>query len=70
MKIVILDGYTVSQDDLSWSVLDEFAEVEVYDRTSAEDVVQRCKDAEMVLTNKVVLAHCIGRAQYPRAPAH
>ena len=55
MKIVILDGYTVSQDDLSWSVLDEFAEVEVYDRTSAEDVVKRCKDAEMVLTNKVVL---------------
>lgn len=55
MKIVILDGYTVTQDDLSWSVLDEFAEVEVYDRTSAEDVVKRCKDAEMVLTNKVVL---------------
>ena len=55
MKIVILDGYTVSQDDLSWSVLDEFAEVEVYDRTLAEDVVKRCKGAEMVLTNKVVL---------------
>lgn len=55
MKIVILDGYTVCQDDLSWSVLDEFAEVEVYDRTSAEDVVKRCKGAEMVLTNKVVL---------------
>lgn len=55
MKIVILDGYTVTQDDLSWSVLDEFAEVEVYDRTSAEDVVKRCKGAEMVLTNKVVL---------------
>ena len=55
MKIVILDGYTVSQGDLSWSMLDELAEVEVYDRTSAEDVVKRCKDAEMVLTNKVVL---------------
>lgn len=55
MKIVILDGYTVSQSDLSWSMLDELAEVEVYDRTSAEDVVKRCKDAEMVLTNKVVL---------------
>ena len=55
MKIVILDGNTVSQGDLSWSMLDELAEVEVYDRTSAEDVVKRCKDAEMVLTNKVVL---------------
>lgn len=55
MKIVILDGNTVSQGDLSWSILDELAEIEVYDRTLAEDVVKRCKDAEMVLTNKVVL---------------
>lgn len=55
MKIVILDGYTVAQDDLSWGLLEELAEVEAYDRTLPVDVVQRCKGAEMVLTNKVVL---------------
>lgn len=55
MKIVILDGYTVSQDDLSWNLLDELADVEVYDRTDEDDIISRCKGAEIVLTNKVVL---------------
>ncbi len=55
MKIVILDGYTVTQNDLNWSELEKLADVEVYDRTAPEDVVTRCKGAEMVLTNKVVL---------------
>ena len=55
MKIVILDGYTVTQNDLNWNALEDIAEVEVYERTSSEEVVTRCKGAEMVLTNKVVL---------------
>lgn len=55
MKIVVLDGFTVAQSDLSWDVLRDIAEVEVYERTSPEEVVERCLDAEMVLTNKVVL---------------
>ena len=55
MKIVVLDGFTVAQTDLTWSQLDALADVEVYERTSPEDVVERCRGAEMVLTNKVVL---------------
>lgn len=55
MKIVILDGFTVNPGDLSWSALESLAEVEVYDRTSEDQIVQRCKGAEIVLTNKVVL---------------
>lgn len=55
MKIVVLDGFTVAQSYLSWEVLRDIAEVEVYERTSPEEVVERCLDAEMVLTNKVVL---------------
>jgi len=55
MKIVILDGYTVSQNDLGWDSLEGLADLEVYDRTSEEDIIPRCKGAEMVLTNKVVL---------------
>lgn len=55
MKIVVLDGFTVARNDLSWAVLEKFADVEVYDRTPADEVVERCKGAEMVLTNKVVL---------------
>lgn len=55
MKIVILDGYTVNPGDLSWAALEELADIDVYDRTSEEEIVPRCKGAEMVLTNKVVL---------------
>lgn len=55
MKIVILDAYTVDQGELSWDGLREMGDVEVYERTSPEEVVTRCKGAEIVLTNKVVL---------------
>lgn len=55
MKIVILDAYTVDQGELSWKGLKELADVEIYERTAPEEVVARCKGAEMVLTNKVVL---------------
>lgn len=55
MKIVILDGYTVNPGDLSWQSLEEYADVVVYERTREEEVVERCKGAEIVLTNKVVL---------------
>ncbi|MCR5313767.1 MAG: D-2-hydroxyacid dehydrogenase [Bacteroidaceae bacterium] len=55
MKIVILDGYTVTQNDLDWSELEKIADIEVYERTAPDEIVQRCKGAEMVLTNKVVL---------------
>lgn len=55
MKIVILDSYTVDQGELTWDGLSELAEVEAYERTSPDEVITRCKGAEMVLTNKVVL---------------
>lgn len=55
MKIVILDGYTTNPGDYSWKELNSFGEVEIYDRTSRDEVIARAKDADMVLTNKVVL---------------
>ena len=55
MKIVILDAYSVNPGDLSWDSLKKIADVDVYERTSPDDVVSRCRGAEIVLTNKVVL---------------
>lgn len=52
MNIVVLDGYTLNPDDLSWESLESFGDCSIYDRTPAEVVVKRCREAELVLTNK------------------
>ena len=55
MKIVILDGYTANPGDLSWGSLKEMGEVTVYERTRREEIAGRTADADIVLTNKVVM---------------
>ena len=52
MKIIITDGYTLNPGDLSWQPLDAFGEVVYYDRTSPDEVKQRCSEANIILTNK------------------
>ena len=54
MKIVILDANTVNPGDLTWKPLEKIGELTIYPRTAANLVVERCKDADVVLTNKVV----------------
>lgn len=53
MKIAILDGHTVTQIGLTWDALMEIADVTIYDETPVDKIIERCKDMEMVLTNKV-----------------
>ena len=55
MKIVVLDGYGANPGDLSWETLEALGDVEVYPRTAPEDVIDRCFNAEIILTNKVVI---------------
>lgn len=52
MKIVNLDGYTENPGDLSWDGIKQFGEYIVYDRTAPEEVVDRAKDADILLINK------------------
>lgn len=54
-KIVVLDSYTLTGEDLTWEELKKIADVTVYDRTKPEDMVARCTGADMVLTNKVII---------------
>lgn len=62
MKIVILDGYGANPGDLSWERLRAVGELAVYERTTAAETVARAADAEIVLTNKVILGrHEIAR---------
>ncbi len=54
-KIVVLDGQTLNPGDLSWNGIEELGSCQVYDRTPPEQVVERARDAEIVLTNKTIL---------------
>jgi glycerate dehydrogenase len=52
MQIVITDGYTLNPGDLSWEALHQLGEVKYYDRTSPQEMIQRCKEAHVIVTNK------------------
>jgi len=55
MKIVILDSHMLNPEGRSWGRLEALGDCTIYDRTPSEETVPRAKDAEIVLTNKVVL---------------
>ena len=65
MKIVELDGYAANPGDLSWEPLQELGELTVYDRTPASLVVERAKDADIILINKVLITDEV-LSQLPR----
>lgn len=65
MKIVILDGFTANPGDMSWKELESLGTLTVYRRTSANELVARAADAEILLTNKVVISRET-MAQLPR----
>ncbi|BCZ48507.1 2-hydroxyacid dehydrogenase [Clostridium gelidum] len=52
-KIVVLDGKTLGNVD--YIRLNEFGQVIYYDLTLKQEVAERIKDANIILTNKVVL---------------
>lgn len=56
MRIVVLDGYGMNPGDMSWEPLAKLGELEVYDRTSADELMERARGAEALLTNKTVLS--------------
>ena len=58
-NIAILDGFTVNPGDLSWDAFKEMGNFIVYDRTAPSEVVERAADADIVLTNKVVLDRAV-----------
>ena len=55
MKIVILDAFTSNPGDLSWDTIEEMGELTVYERTTPEEVLERCTGSEVIFTNKVIL---------------
>lgn len=56
MKIVVLDGYALNPGDLSWEKIKELGELEIYERTPEEKILERARGAEVLLTNKTPLS--------------
>lgn len=52
MQIVITDGFTLNPGDLSWKALDHLGEVAYYDRSAGKDILDRCRNAAVIITNK------------------
>jgi glycerate dehydrogenase len=59
MKLVVLDGYTLNPGDLNWEGIKKFGNLEVYDRTAESLIVERCKGAEIIFTNKTPLRESV-----------
>ena len=55
MQIVILDSYVTNPGDISWDSISALGELTLYDRTSDDMVIERSKNAEIVLVNKTVI---------------
>jgi len=54
MRIVVLDGHTMNPGDMPWEPLGALGELAIYDRTPPDLTVERCRDAAIAVTNKVV----------------
>lgn len=52
VRIVVTDGFTLNPGDLDWSPLQELGECVFYDRTAPADMIDRCRDADIIVTNK------------------
>lgn len=63
MNIVVLDRMALG-DDIDMSIFEKLGKLTIYERTVPEEVVDRLKDADALLTNKVV----IGKAEMDRLP--
>jgi len=60
MKIVVLDAITLNPGDLDWDELETLGDCTIYDRTPESMIVERSREANVILTNKVPLsAHTI-----------
>ena len=54
MRIVILDAKTLG-DDIDLEIFSQFGDVEIYPTTSPAELYERIEDADIIITNKVVI---------------
>jgi glycerate dehydrogenase len=52
-KIVILEAHNSNPGDQSWAEIEALGEVKIHQRTTQEEIVQRAKGADILITNKL-----------------
>ena len=57
MKILILDGYTLFQEDIAWTSLNSFGDIVFHERTSRENLSSLDKDVDVLITNKALVGN-------------
>jgi len=55
MNIVFLDSFTSCAKELDLSELEALGSLKMYDRTPYNEIVERARDADIILTNKTIL---------------
>lgn len=55
MKLVVLDAYACTSDDLSFERFSDLAELTVYPATLKNEVASRIGDAQLLITNKCII---------------
>ena len=55
MRIVILDGHALNPGDLSWDSFKELGDVDLYEETPPDQVVERAAYADALIINKIVI---------------
>jgi glycerate dehydrogenase len=58
-KIIYLDAYTLFYDGINRKELDSIGNITYYDRTPVDKIIERCQNAEIILTNKCQLNRLI-----------
>ena len=64
MNIVVLDGGTTNPGDLSWEPLERLGELTVYGQTPQNLAVERAKNADVVILNRITL----GKEEFSQLP--
>lgn len=62
MEIVITDGYTLNPGDLSWQAVDAMGTMQYYDRSIPVEIIDRCYNATIIVTNKTIIDAAIVNA--------
>jgi glycerate dehydrogenase len=52
MRIVVTDGFTLNPGDNPWDEIGRLGTLAVYDRTSPAELIERCRDGDILIVNK------------------